>query len=80
MYRLRKKKVENMPSETEKATALPAEKAGILKNDSGIIGCGERASQTSRPTIRAAMIWKPNEAAHLGSRKPVFPAGEGVLV
>jgi hypothetical protein len=26
------------------------------------------------------MIWKPNEPAHLGSRKPVFPAGEGVLV
>ena len=49
MYRLRKKNVANMPSEIENATALPAEKAGILKNDSGIIACGERDSHTMKP-------------------------------
>ena len=30
----------NIPSETENATVLPAENAGIRKNESGIIACG----------------------------------------
>ena len=40
MYRLKKKNVPNIPSESEKATALPAENAGIRKNSSGIIAFG----------------------------------------
>src|SRR5512132_2212629 len=45
MYRLRKKNAANIPSETENATALPAENAGILKNRSGIMPSGLRTSQ-----------------------------------
>ena len=72
MYRLRKKNVENMPSEMENATALPAEKAGILKNESGIIGCGERDSHTSRPTIRTAP--PISVATMIGSLQPFWLA------
>ena len=52
MYRLRKKNVANMPSEMENATALPAEKAGILKNGSGIIGAATAAPTRGAPTSR----------------------------
>ena len=67
MYSERKKNVANMPSETEKATVLPAENDGIRKNASGIIGCGARCSQarnateqdrrqaTSEPTISGSL-------------------------
>src|SRR5919112_5343095 len=66
MYRLRKKNVANTPSETLNATVLPAENAGILKNDKGVIACGFRdsytrnairqtADRTSEPTISGSL-------------------------
>ena len=60
MYRLRKKNVANMPSETENATRLPAENAGIRKNGSGIMACGLRGSQKRKPATSAA---PPNNVA-----------------
>ena len=67
MYSDRKKNVANMPSETENATVLPAENAGIRKKRSGIIACGlrglppeergeqERGRATSDPTISGSL-------------------------
>ena len=68
MYRLRKKNVANMPSDTENATTLPAENAGIRKNGNGIMGCGLRDSQKTKPVNIAT---PPNNVARInGSFQP----------
>ncbi len=54
MYRLMKKKMPNIPKDTENATVLPALNAGTRKNDRGSIAWGARCSHASRATISAA--------------------------
>ena len=59
-YRLMNRKIENIPSETENATVLPAENAGIRKNDSGIIAFGLRCShQKNAPRSTAEAVSEP---------------------
>ena len=52
MYRLRKKNVANIPSDTLNATAFPAENAGIRNRVRGIIALGLRISHTRNATSR----------------------------
>src|SRR6266540_4660572 len=72
MYRLRKKNAANIPSEIEKATALPAENAGIEKNRSGIMGSGFRRYQTRNATLITPN--RTNEDTMRGSPQPSWLA------
>ena len=65
-----------MPSEIEKATVLPAENAGILKNRSGISALGVFSSHRRNATIRTtnntseAMILMSLQPSALASINP----------